>query len=78
MVTSNLFEAKDLDQLRQAAASGQEISLTRTLQGLTMTASTSKAPPVWGCEILFRLEKDNGRVYSSQFFKNTEEMMRYI
>ena len=42
------------------------------------TASTSKAAPAWSCDMLIRLEQNNGRVYSSQYFVSVEEMMRYI
>ncbi|WP_417044783.1 hypothetical protein [Dysosmobacter sp.] len=58
--------------------SGREISVTRTLRDHTMTASTSKAAPAWSCDMLIRLEQNNGRVYSSQYFVSVEEMMRYI
>lgn len=59
-------------------ASGQEISLTRTLGNLTITASTARAVPVWECDMLVRLERSYGCVYSSQYFRSVEEMMRYI
>ena len=77
-MTADLFTSKDLDQLRQALAAGREISLTRSLRGLTMTASVCKASPAWGCDMLARLEQSNGRVYSTQYFASIEEMMRYI
>lgn len=59
-------------------ASGREISLTRTLGNFTVTASTTRALPVWTCEMLVRLERIRGHVYSSQYFRSVEEMMRYI
>lgn len=77
-MTANLFTAKDVEQLRQATVSGREISITRTLRDQTMTASTSKAAPAWSCDMLIRLEQNNGRVYSSQYFVSVEEKMRYI
>lgn len=58
--------------------SGQEISLTRTLGALTVTASTARALPVWECDMLVRLERSCGCVYSSQYFRSVEEMARYI
>ena len=58
--------------------SGQEISLTRTLGALTITASTAKAVPVWGCDMLVRLERSCGCVYSSQYFRSVEEMRNCI
>lgn len=73
-----LLSGNDLEQLRQAAASGQEISITRTLRGLTMTASICKASPAWGCDMLIRLEQSRGPVYSTQYFQSVEEMIRYI
>lgn len=73
-----LLSENDLDQLRQALAAGREISLTRSLRGLTVTASTCKGSPAWGCDMLIRLEQSRGPVYSTQYFRSVEEMMRYI
>ena len=74
----NLLSPNDLEQLRRAMASGQEISLTRTLGALTITASTAKAVPVWECDMLVRLERSCGCVYSSQYFRSVYELARYI
>lgn len=75
----NLLSPNDLNYLRQAMASGQEISLTRTLGDVSVKAGTSPAPAVWGCDMLVRLERREGeRLYSSQYFRSVEEMMRYI
>lgn len=74
----NLLSPNDLEQLSRAMTSGQEISLTRTLGALTITASTTRAVPVWECDMLVRLERTHGHVYSSQYFCSVEEMMRYI
>ena len=43
-----------------------------------VTASTTRAVPVWECDMLVRLERSYGCVYSSQYFRSVEEMMRYI
>lgn len=59
-------------------ASGQEISLTRTLGNLTITARTARAAPVWDVPMLIRLEQVRGHVYSTQYFESVEEMRRYI
>lgn len=77
-MTADLFTSKDLDQLRQALAAGREISLARSLRGLTVTASTCRGSPVLGCDMLIRLERSRGPVYSTQYFRSVEEMMRYI
>ena len=77
-MTANLFTEHDLDQLRQALAAGREISVTRSLGELTMTASTCRGSPVWGCDMLIRLEQSRGHVYSTQYFQSAEEMIRYI
>ena len=74
----NLLSPNDLEQLRRAMASGQEISLSRTLGSLTVTASTTRAVPVWECDMLVRLERSCGCVYSSQYFRSVEEAMQYI
>ena len=73
-----LLSKNDLDQLWQALAAGREISVTRSLGELTMTASTCRGSPVWGCDMLIRLEQSRGPVYSTQYFRSVEEMMRYI
>lgn len=73
-----LLSEHDLDQLRQALVAGREISLTRSLGELTMTVSTSRGTPAWGCGMLIRLEQRRGHVYSTQYFQSVEEMMRYI
>ena len=77
-MTADLLTEKDLDQLQQALAAGREISLTWSLRGLTMTASVCKASPAWGCDMLIRMEQSRGHVYSTQYFRSIEEMMRYI
>ena len=59
-------------------ASGREISLTRTLGNFTVVASTTRAVPVWECDMLVRLERTQGHVYSSQYFRSVEEAMHYI
>lgn len=73
-----LLSEHDLDQLRQALAAGREISLTRSLGELTMRVSTCRGSPVWGCDMLIRLEQSRGHVYSTQYFQSAEEMIRYI
>ena len=77
-VRKELLSKNDLDQLWQALAAGREISVTRSLGELTMTASTCRGSPVWGCDMLIRLEQSRGPVYSTQYFRSVEEMMRYI
>lgn len=74
----SLLSSKDLNQLRQALEDRREISLTRTLGDVSVRACTSPAPAVWGCDMLVRLERREGGVYSSQYFRSVEEMMPYI
>lgn len=59
-------------------ASGREISLTRTLGNFWVTASTTRALPVWECDMMVRLECTHGHVYSSQYFRSVEEMKNYL
>lgn len=73
-----LLTNNDLTYLQSALAAGREISLTRSLRDLTMTASTCRGAPAWGCDMLIRLEQSRGPVYSTQYFRSVEEMMRYI
>ena len=73
-----LLTNNDLTYLQSALAAGREISLTRSLRDLTMTASTCRGAPAWGCDMLIRMEQSRGPVYSTQYFRSVEEMMRYI
>ena len=73
-----LLTNNDLTYLQSALAAGREISLTRSLRDLTMTASTCRGAPAWGCDMLIRLEQSRGPVYSTQYFRSVEEMMQYI
>ena len=75
---ANLLSPNDLEQLSRAMASGRKISLTRTLNDFTITASTTRAVPVWACEMLVRLEQTHGHVYSSQYFCSVEEMKNHL
>ena len=74
----NLLSPNDLTRLRQALEDRREISLTRTLGDVSVRAGTSPAPAVWGCDMLVRLERREGGLYSSQYFRSVEEMMPYI
>lgn len=52
----------------------QEVTLTRTLGDLGVTISTREATPVWGCDMLVRLEWSRGCVYSGQYFRSVEDV----
>lgn len=69
---------KELSRLQQAMDSGQEIAIEVSIAGMQIKASTTPATPVWGCDMLVRLERQHGCVYSSQYFRTVEEMVAYI
>lgn len=48
--------------------SGQEIAIEVSIAGMQIKASTTTAEPVWGCDMLVRLECTRGPVYSTQYF----------
>lgn len=74
----NLLSPNDLAQLRRAMQYAQEVQLTRTLGGFMQTVSVVQASPVWGCDMLVRLEKHCGHIYTTQYFKSVEQMERYL
>lgn len=71
-----LLSRNDLAQLQRAMEDGVEISLTRTLGDVSVIASTSPAPPVWGCSMLVRLEIHRRNVYSSQYFPSVGDLAK--
>lgn len=77
-MTANLFTAKDLAQLRTALASGQEIRLVRTLGPVTVIASTCPATPVWGCDMLVRLQWFYPWGSRRQYYRSVDEMMPFL
>lgn len=77
-MTVNLFTTNDLAQLRTALASGQEIRLVRTLGPVTMIASTCPATPVWGCDMLVRLQWFYPWGSRRQYYRSVDEMMPFL
>lgn len=69
---------KDLDYIARAMQARQEVVLTRTLGNLSVTISTREATPVWGCDMLVRLEWSRGCVYSGQYFESAEDVKAAI
>lgn len=74
----NLLSPNDLEQLRRAMECAQEAQLTRTLNGFFQTVSVVPASPVWGCDMLVRLEKYCGHIYTTQYFKSVEQLEEYL
>lgn len=72
-----LLSRNDLAQLQRAMEDGLEVCLTRTLGDITVTASTSQAPPIWECPMLVRLEIYRRNVYSSQYFSSIGDLTRH-
>ena len=77
-MTANLFTKNDLAQLRTALASGQEIRLVRTLGPVTVIASTCPATPVWGCDMLVRLQWFYPWGSRRQYYRSVDEMMPFL
>ena len=71
-----LLSRNDLAQLQRAMEDGVEISLNLTLGDVSVVASTSPAPPVWGCSMLVRLEIHRRNVYSSQYFPSVGDLAK--
>ena len=68
MSRTRLLTDKELIRLQQAMDSGQEIAIEVSIAGMQIKASTTPATPVWGCDMLVRLECTRGPVYSTQYF----------
>lgn len=74
----NLLSPNDLTQLRRAVQCAQEVQLTRTMNGFVQTVSVVPASKVWECDVLVRLEKCCGHIYTTQYFKSVEQMEEYL
>lgn len=74
----NLLSPNDLNQLRRAMKNTQEVQLTRTLGGFLQTVTTVPASAVWGCDMLVRMEKQYGHIYTTQYFRSVEQMEEYL
>ena len=73
-----LYSAWDVDRLTAAMETGEELSLTRSMGGCTVTVSTLRASRSWEVPMLARVRMERGAVTSLQTFPSLEEAMRSL
>ena len=78
MRRTRLLTDKELSRLQQAMDSGQEIAIEVSIAGMQIKASTTPATPVWGCDMLVRLECTRGPVYSTQYFDRVTDFRERV
>ena len=74
----NLLSKNDLRALRNALGGGQELVLERSMGGYKVRASTGPASPVWGVDMLVRLEEWNRGTYSTQYLTGVDQMEKIL
>ena len=73
-----LYSAWDVDRLAAAMETGEELSLTRSMGGCTVTVATLRASRAWEVPMLARVRIERGAVTSLQTFPSLEEAMRSL
>ena len=73
-----LYSARDVDRLAAAMEAGDELSLTRSMGGCTVTGSTLRASRAWEVPMLARVRIERGAVTSLQTFSRLGEALRSL
>lgn len=71
-----LLSKNDLDALSTALRRMQPLTLTRTLDGVELTAEVRPAPPVWRVAMVIQVRVKEGRVQWVQTFDSVEAVQR--
>lgn len=71
-----LLSKNDLDALSMALRRMQPLTLTRTLDGVELTAEVRPAHPVWRVEMVIQVRVKEGRVQWVQTFDSVEAVQR--
>ena len=74
----NLLSNNDLSALSEALKRMQPLTLTRTLDGVELTAEVRPAHPVWRVAMVVQVRVKQGRVEWVQTFESVEEARRNI
>ena len=73
-----LLSKNDLDALSTALRRMQPLTLTRTLDGMELTAEVRPAHPVWRVAMVVQVRVKEGRMEWVQTFESVEEARRRI
>ena len=68
----SLLSAGDYRFLKEAMRNHEEISLTRTMRDVTITASTCRVSPPWDVDMVVQVRLEQGNVTYLQNFKTVE------
>lgn len=74
----NLLSSNDLDALSTALRHMEPLTLTRTLDGVELTAEVRPAAPVWRVAMVVQVRVKQGRVEWVQTFEGVEEARQNI
>ena len=72
----NLLSGNDFSALSTALRRMQPLTLTRTLDGVELTAEVRPAAPVWRVEMVIQVRVKEGRVQWVQTFDSVEAVQR--
>ena len=72
----NLLSGNDFSALSTALRRMQPLTLTRTLDGVELTAEVRPAAPVWRVAMVIQVRVKEGRVQWVQTFDNIQELER--
>lgn len=72
----NLLSNNDLSALSEALKRMQPLTLTRTLDGVEMTAEVRPAHPVWRVAMVVQVRVKQGRVEWVQTFESVQAFVR--
>ena len=72
----NLLSDNDISALSTALRRMQPLTLTRTLDGVELTAEVRPAHPVWRVEMVIQVRVKEGRVQWVQTFDSVEAVQR--
>ena len=68
----SLLSAGDYRTLKEAMRNHEEISLTRTMRDVTITASTCRVSPPWDVDMVVHIRLEQGNVTYLQNFKTVD------
>lgn len=74
----NLLSSNDLDALSTALRRMQPLTLTRTLNGVELTASVRPASPVWPVAMVVQIRVKEQGIEWVQNFESVEEAVKNL
>ena len=74
----SLLSVGDYRTLKEAMRNHEEISLTRTMRDVTITASTCRVSPPWDVDMVIHIRLEQGNVTYLQNFKTVDAAKKNI